>query len=148
MRFASAWRASSLVETLRSPCMRTTSGSPVSFSMMSVFTTWCSGTPSAAEVCAVPPFSTYSKWCSVKATPCPARNTVAGVPACFMVALVPEQHAGEERAAGADQDRSDHAPHLLLREAHVDAVADLEADPHEGRQGERARERGGVQPQP
>lgn len=59
-RFAPAMRASSRVATLRSPCMRTTSGSALSVSITSVFTTSCSATPSAVEDTVVPPCSTYS----------------------------------------------------------------------------------------
>ena len=58
--FLPACRARFLVETLRSPCMRTTNGAWVSSSIISVFTTECSGTPSASDDTDVPPFSTYS----------------------------------------------------------------------------------------
>src|ERR1041385_8015536 len=45
--------------------------------MTSVFTTSCSGTPSDSADTAVPPCSTYSYVCSVKAMPFAFRNAVA-----------------------------------------------------------------------
>jgi hypothetical protein len=54
-----AWRARFLVETLRSPCIRTMSGFFASSSITSVLTIWCSGTFSASAGTSVPPWSTY-----------------------------------------------------------------------------------------
>ena len=55
--FAPIARASSFVDTWRSPCIRTINGFFRSSSITSVFTTPCSSTPSSRADTAVPPFS-------------------------------------------------------------------------------------------
>src|SRR5688572_19701762 len=134
MRLAPACRASSLVETLRSPCMRTMSGSPLSSSITSVLITWCSGTPIEEDEWPVPPCSTYSNSCSVYATFAFCSTAVAGVLA------MSEEGAQQEARPGKDQQEADGTAQLLVAEPHVDALAHLEADPGEGREDRGADE--------
>src|SRR3954469_20669692 len=117
MRLAPTWRARFLVETFRSPCISTTMGSRASFSMTSVFTISCSGTPSARPGTSVPPCSTYSYSCDVYETPCCFRKSVAGVSATRMMLRVQLLQALarymridlRRRDVGVPQEQLDHA---------------------------------------